>query len=159
MPWNVVFDSGIHTYIVTWCHVQWRERAYCNQDSHRFFWLEAKRFFDKRHRNCQKFYLESLSETLLSKILLLIQTYSSITTLFTSFFTFIKSHDVGIIKKIAFFLLLIIVRIMLSSEIFANKKKWSLIEKNIDLSNVNVLTILLIDVNLVAIDSKRWALS
>lgn len=54
---------------------------------------------------------------------------------------------------------LIIDRKTSSLRIYAYKKTLSLIEKNIDLSNDNVLTMQLIDVNLVAINSKRWALS
>jgi hypothetical protein len=60
-------------------------------------------------------------------------------------------------EKVDFFMSLIIDRKMSSLRTYVNKKILSLIEKNIDLSNVNVLTMLL-DVDLVAIDSKKWAL-
>jgi hypothetical protein len=57
-------------------------------------------------------------------------------------------------EKVDFFMPLIIARIMLPSKIFASKKISSLIEENIGSSNVNVLTMLLVDVDLVAADQK-----
>jgi hypothetical protein len=59
-------------------------------------------------------------------------------------------------EKVDFFMPLIIGRKMSSLRTYASKKTLSLIEENIDLSNVNVNVLtMLLDVDLVAIDSKK----